>query len=140
MTIHFTIHGAPRTKKNSQQILGFGKPCPVCKKRAKQFIAPSAAYKEYEKTAIKQLAAQNFPASEAPSFPLSAPLNMRCLYYMPTRRKVDLCNLLEATCDIFVEAGILEDDNSSVVVGHDGSRVLYDKVNPRVEICLEEVL
>ena len=76
-------------------------------------------------------------AEASPSFPLSTPLNMRCLYYMPTRRKVDLCNLLEATCDIFVEAGVLEDDNSAIVVSHDGSRVLYDKDNPRVEICLE---
>lgn len=140
MKIEYTIHGAPRTKKNSQQILGFGKPCPVCKKRAKQFIAPSAAYKQYEKAAVKQLTnavGTGRSAEASPSFPLCVPLNMRCLYYMPTRRKVDLCNLLEATCDILVEAGILEDDNSAIVAGHDGSRVLYDKDAPRVEICLE---
>ena len=53
---------------------------------------------------------------------------------MPTRHRVDLVNLLEATCDILVECGLLADDNSKIVVSHDGSRVEYDKYNPRVEI------
>ena len=57
---------------------------------------------------------------------------------MPTKRRVDLLNLLEATMDILVHAGILADDNSSIVVGHDGSRVLYDKGNPRAEIYIEK--
>lgn len=64
---------------------------------------------------------------------------MQCLYYMPTRHRVDLVNLLQATCDILVKAGIIEDDSSKVIAGHDGSRVLYDKENPRVEITLSEV-
>ena len=58
---------------------------------------------------------------------------------MPTRHKVDLTNLLNATCDILVEAGTIEDDNSRIIVSHDGSRVLYDKENPRVEIEIKEV-
>lgn len=55
---------------------------------------------------------------------------------MDSRRRVDLVNLLEGTCDILVDAGILEDDNSNIVAGHDGSRVLYDKDNPRCEILI----
>ena len=58
---------------------------------------------------------------------------------MATRRKVDLVNLLEATCDILVHTGVLEDDNSRIVTGHDGSEVRYDKENPRVEIEISEV-
>lgn len=38
--------------------------------------------------------------------------------------------------DILVDAGILADDNARIVTGHDGSRVLYDKGNPRVEIVI----
>ena len=64
---------------------------------------------------------------------------MKCVYYMPTRHRVDLVNLLEATCDILVEAGIIEDDNYKIIASHDGSRVKYDKGNPRVEITLTEV-
>ena len=49
------------------------------------------------------------------------------------------CDLIEATCDILVTAGVLADDNSRIVAAHDGSRVDYDKQNPRVEIWIEEM-
>lgn len=58
---------------------------------------------------------------------------------MPTKRRVDLVNLLEATCDILVHYGVLADDNSSIVAGHDGSRVLHDKERPRVEVTITEI-
>ena len=55
---------------------------------------------------------------------------------------MDALNLAEAADDLGVEAGILADDNSNIVVHHDGTRVLYDKQNPRTEIyiydCEEE--
>lgn len=56
---------------------------------------------------------------------------------MQTRRKVDLVNLLEATLDVLVHYGVIADDNNSVVASVDGSRVLYDKARPRVEIEIE---
>ena len=68
--------------------------------------------------------------------PISCPVEVSCEYYMPTRRKVDLVNLLEATLDILVRAEILDDDNSNIVVSHDGSRVRYDKENPRSVVTI----
>ena len=62
------------------------------------------------------------------------PVNIKCLFYMPTKRRCDLTNLLEAIDDIMVKAGLLKDDNYTIIEGHDGSRVLYDKDNPRTEI------
>jgi Holliday junction resolvase RusA-like endonuclease len=118
-----TIHGAPRTKKNSQQIL-------INQKTRRPFVMPSKAYKEYEALCLSQLRKKETP--------ISSPVNVECVYYMPTRRKVDLCNLLEATSDILVRAGVLADDNSDIVVSHDGSRVLYDKNYPRTEITITE--
>ena len=47
-------------------------------------------------------------------------------------------NLLEAIDDILVYAGTLADDNSSIIVSHDGSRVLYDKDNPRTEVYISQ--
>jgi hypothetical protein len=38
-----------------------------------------------------------------------------------------------------VKYGVIEDDNSNVVVSVDGSRVLYDKENPRTEVEITEV-
>lgn len=91
-------------------------------------LIASKYYREYEQKIIGQLPA------ELRKLNIDSPINLKCLYYMETRRRVDLCNLLEATCDILVKAGVLADDNSNIVVSHDGSRVLYDKENPRVEV------
>lgn len=112
---------APRTKKNSQQIIMV---------KGRPMIIPSKAYRQYEKDCGVFLTHVE---------PFLSPCNMECLYYMPTHRRVDLCNLIAATCDILVHYGILIDDNSKYVIGHDGSRVLYDKDEPRTEITLTEV-
>ena len=55
---------------------------------------------------------------------------------MKTRRKVDLTNLLEAVDDVLVFYNVVADDNYKVIAGHDGSRVLLDKENPRTEIYI----
>lgn len=118
-----TLYGDPRTKKNSARILqGRG---------GRRFVAPSAAFEQYQTGCLWQI--RTTPE------PISARVNVRCVYYMATRRKVDLANLIEATCDILVKAGVLADDNSCIVAAHDGSRVDYDKQSPRVEIWIEEM-
>lgn len=120
--IRITIPLPPVTKKNSQRIVMV---------RNRPMILPSQKYKDYERDAMPAL----LPYRKG----YTGPVNLRCLYYMPTRRRVDLCNLLEATCDLLVHHGVLADDNSAVVASHDGSRVLYDRDHPRTEIFLEEV-
>ena len=65
-----------------------------------------------------------------------APVTVQALFYMPTRRRVDLTNRLEALDDTLVRAGLLADDNCRIIVSHDGSRVLYDKEHPRTEVTL----
>ena len=118
-----TLYGDPRTKKNSMRAVV------VRRAGGGSFtkLLPSQAYEVYERDCLDQLAAWV-------SLPIRTPVNVKCVYYMRTKRKVDLVNLLEATMDILVKAWVIEDDNCSIVVGHDGSRVLYDKNNPRVEI------
>jgi Holliday junction resolvase RusA-like endonuclease len=125
--MHLTLYGNPVTKKNSQRILykftKLGRKTP--------FIAPSKAYVDYETDCLRQI--------KRPHSPISARVNVRCIYYMKTARRVDLANLIEATTDILVKARVLEDDNSKIVAAHDGSRVDYDKQNPRVEIWIKEM-
>ena len=112
----------PRTKKNSQRIvLVKGRP----------IIMPSALYKQYEKDCKPFL-----PKLDTP---IDYPVNIKCLYYMPTRRKCDLTNCLEATDDMLTHYGIILDDNYSIVFSHDGSRVSYDKDNPRTEIYISKI-
>ena len=119
------IPGTPVTKKNSMQIVMAG---------GHPRIVPSRKYKEYEQMALRAIGGQLTPV-----VPISRPVNMRCIYKMPTRRRVDLVNLIEATCDVLVRAGVIEDDHSGIVAGHDGSRVEYDKENPGTEILISEM-
>lgn len=119
--IKFTIPLAPISKKNSQQIL-------TNKATGRPFIMPSKKFKEYEETALYYIPKNIF---------INAPVNIKCLFYMPTRRKVDLTNLLEAIDDVMVKARLLADDNYTIIESHDGSRVLYDKDNPRTEVYIE---
>lgn len=120
--IKFTIHLEPRTKKNHQRIAVRGN---------KRFILPSEQYAQYEHDCgyfIKKR-----------SKPIDYPVNIKCLFYMKTRRKCDLTNLLEAIDDILTHYGVIADDNYSIVQSHDGSRVYVDKENPRTEVIIEEV-
>lgn len=118
-----TLYGRPITKKNSGRIVRAGK---------YPKLLPSKQYVAYEKDCLKQI-------TGAHKKRLNERYNVKCIYYMPTRHKVDLTNLLNATMDILVAANVLEDDNSKIVAAHDGSRVLYDKENPRVEIEIKEI-
>lgn len=123
--MEYTIRGTPITKKNSARIILV---------RGKPRIIPSKQFAEYEKAALYQL------LPKRPTDPINYPVNVKCVYYMPTARKVDLVNLLEATLDILVDARILADDNAKIVVGHDGSRVEYRVTEPRVEIEITEAI
>lgn len=121
-SVQYTIRLAPVSKKNSQQILRN-------QATSRPFIVPSAKYRKYEQEAGWFLRPRT-------AKPIDQPVNVKCLFYMPTRRRVDLTNLLEAVDDVLVKYKILEDDNSGIVAGHDGSRVRYSKDNPRTEITI----
>lgn len=116
--IHISIPLPPVTKKNSQQIMrtSTGKP----------FVMPSKQYREYEEKAVWYVKGKS----------VTGAVNVQTLFYMPTKRRVDLVNLQEAVLDILVKYGALPDDNCKVVRSMDGSRVLYDKDNPRTEIYI----
>jgi Holliday junction resolvase RusA-like endonuclease len=120
--LQFTVELPPVSKKNSQQIL-------MNPKTGRPFIMPSKKYKEYEKAALPFI-----PRCET----ICRPVNVKCLFYMPTRRKCDLVNMQESILDVMVKAGLLADDNYSIVQSMDGSRVLYDKENPRTEVYITE--
>lgn len=111
--LNLTLYGRPITKKNSSRIVNCG---------GYTRLLPSKAYVQYQKDSLRQITGRD-------RVKIDQPINLKVLYYMPTRHRVDLVNLLEATCDILVDAGVLADDNSKIVVSHDGSRVLYDKTS-----------
>lgn len=121
--MRITIPGKPITKKNSSRIIY---------RKGRSYIVPSKQYIQYEKDCAWYIKDEH-------KLNINTPINLKVVYYMPTRHIVDLCNLLAATCDILVKYGVIEDDNSKIVVSHDGSRVYYDKENPKCEIEISEV-
>jgi len=120
--IQFNIDLPPRSKKNSMQIL-------VNPKTKRPFISPSSAYKAYRKAALMLI-----PKDVRQG--IDYPVNVKALFYMPTRRKVDVSNLNSALHDILVDANVLSDDNRDIVAGTDGSRVLWDRDHPRTEVTI----
>jgi len=130
--IKYTILEDPRTKKNHQMIAGAGRRCPVCKKPEKQWVRQGSAHDAYVERAKMYL----YPR---PPRPIECKVNVKCLFYMKTRRKVDSLNLQAAIDDLLVECEILKDDNSNIVAGHDGTRVYHDPDNPRVEIIITKM-
>lgn len=123
----FTLYGDPRTKKNSQR------PITAESRKGKKYtmILPSAAYGDYEADCLRQITG-NYRRH------IDTPVNVEARYFMATRRQIDLTNLNEAIHDILVKARVLMDDNRNIIASTDGSRVFWDKTNPRVEITITD--
>lgn len=102
-----------RPKKNSQQIL-------INSRTGKPFIAQSKNYLEFERECGKFLLKYKNNI-------ITCPVNLKCLFFVPDKRKRDLINLEEAIADILVKYGILIDDNYNIVRSWDGSRIIYEK-------------
>ena len=125
MYLYYKIPLKPVSKKNSLQI--------AYAKGGKPFIVQSPQYKKYERAVKGFLPPMDKPISE--------PVNIKYTYWFKKNKdgsvpktKVDLTNLMNATDDLLVKYGILEDDNCQIVQGHDGSRVYYTSAG---EECTE---
>lgn len=120
--MQFTIELQPVTKKNHPIITSRG---------GYPKLLPSKQFTQYQKDCsafVPRL-----------TVPIGIPINIRAEFYMGTRRRCDLVNLLQALDDVLVHYGVIADDNYKIVAGHDGSRVLYDKERPRTEIEITEI-
>lgn len=94
-------------------------------------VIPSKQYKQYEADCEPYM-----PTLDAP---IDYPIELACKFYMPTHRRVDAVNLLQAVCDILVKYKVIADDNSNIIASFDGTRVLYDKESPRTEITITPI-
>ena len=110
-----------RTKKNSMKIVSY--------KNGRYGVVQSDSYRAFSADAVRLLV-------NPPREPIRLPVNIRYTFFMSSRRRVDGLNLAAAMDDVLVQRGILADDNRNIVAAHDGTRVLYDKSNPRIEIVI----
>lgn len=117
--VKLVIKGSVPSKKNNYRCSCF---------KGKPRLHHTQRYIDWERDAILQL--ENQYHGE----PISDLVWAKFSFFMPTRHKRDLSNLYEAPQDALERAKVLENDN--LIKSHDGSRIAYDKENPRVEIEL----
>lgn len=126
--IEFTIPYVCRPKKNSQQII-------FNSRTHRPMIIQSEKYREFEKVCGIYMK----PIAKKLGKPIDYPINLKCIFYFPDRRKRDTVNMLEAIQDILVKYGILEDDNYNVVASLDGTRSVYEKDREEILIEIKEI-
>lgn len=125
MRIEFTIPVRPATKKNSGQIIQV---------KGRNILIPSKQYKQFEKDCLPYLNRVKNAAGI-----INFPVNVQCVFFTETKRKIDLPNLLNAIDDAMVKSGLIVDDNRDIIAAHDGSRVFHDKFTPRIEIIITKM-
>lgn len=113
-----------RSKKNSQQIR-------KNRRTGKRFVTQSDLYKQFERDCGYFL-----PHLKKP---IDTPVNLKCTFIVPDRRKRDLTNLENAIADILVKYNVLEDDNYNIIKGWDGSRIIYQKGIEKTIVEIEEL-
>ena len=112
-----------RTKKNHQRIW-------YNPRTKRPMIVQSDAYLQFEKDC-----AYYMPKLKQP---IDRPVNLKCTFYVPDRRKRDLTNMENAIADILVKYKVLKDDNYTIVAGWNGSKVIYEKGVEKTIIEIEE--
>lgn len=123
MIIQIPHHTIP--KKNSQQIL-------YNNRTKRPFIQQSNRYLEFERLCGYYLNKYN-------DLNINKPINLKCTFYVPDKRRRDLANLLESIQDILVKYGVIADDNYLIVQSVDGSRIVYEKNKSETIIEIEVI-
>ena len=122
--MNFVLIGSPRTKKNSPRIFRN-------KKTGARWIMPSKCATDWSAIAVSQLLTQ-----KADMLELACPLNCKAMIYRD-RNSGDACNYYQAIADALEDSGAVVNDKW--IVSWDGSRLLIDRVVPRVEVYLSFV-
>jgi hypothetical protein len=125
MRLSFTIHGAPRTKKNSAQLVRRGAV-------GRPLLLPSPYYQAWHRVALPQ--AKSVRRRVLPGA-LAVPVNCCALIYRE-RNGGDAVGFYQAIADLLEDAGILVNDR--LIVAWDGTRLLKDAERPRIEVLLTD--
>lgn len=132
----------PRTKKNSGRIVKM-------KRTGRQIMLPSKAYEDWNAGVWRAMRSTgqlvrtvSVDESGIPTArwawpnPISVPVNCRALIHRETKVG-DAVGYYQAIADTLEDLGVVENDR--LIVSWDGTRLLKDAKDPRVEIVLEEV-
>lgn len=121
----FTLYGSPRTKKNHSRVIRLNG-------KGGTRILPSEAHERWFGMAMPQarLVAARLRV------PICEPVAVEALFYRD-RAQGDLVGYLQALGDLLEAACIIENDR--LIASWDGSRLLKDAVQPRIEVVISRV-
>lgn len=153
--VRLVILSAPRTKKTSNQAVllpshGKGQPCPHCAKPVIAKVFPSAAWRTWVKEARVLLAGGGefvkiegdlylHPQNGRPAYRWTTEtraVNCRAVFYRDANRG-DFIGYAQGLADLLETRGLILND--SQLVTWEGSQLLIDRQNPRVECWLEAI-
>lgn len=117
-----TLHGTPRSKKNSKQLRVYGR---------KRLLVPSDAYVRWERDVRRQFR-QLTMGRQLPLIPVWPCAVTSCMVYY-RGPEPDLHGCMESIADA-LEGYLWADD--SQIIAWDGARKYHDKDNPRVELAV----
>ncbi len=129
MNISFTIPGAPRTKKNSSRLDLRG---------ARPRKIPSKAFEAWNKQAQIHLMIARNTLDNGGYLPLEMDVNCCAHFFVDGLPAGDAVGYYQALADALEEGGIVENDR--LISSWDGSRVMLDKENPRIEVELKLII
>lgn len=122
----FTILGRPRSKGNNRRHIQVGdKLVPI----------PSKAYQDWLRPALLQANVIKAQAFKRGSFPITAPVRVRAVFYRDRNNAADLDNMEKGAGDFLQRAGIITNDRRILSWGD--SRLDVDKGMPRIEFIIE---
>ena len=118
--LKLALHGVMRTKKNSLRSISLP--------NSTRLVLPSKAYCEWCKEATTAVM-----LARLGDLKLDFNMNFAAVFYMPLDN-CDLTGLKDGLADFAQSAGLITNDK--LIRTWDGSRVVIDKVNPRVEVVI----
>ncbi len=124
--MQLVISGAPRTKKNHGSVIRRGK---------RRFHIPSAAWTTWVHSAAI-LVNGGMLGTRLRHALIDVPVNCRALFYRDANRG-DAVGYYQGLADLLEKRRVVANDRQ--IVSWDGSRLLKDVANPRVELTLEVV-
>lgn len=116
---HLILYGPPRTKKTSNRVFKL--------RNGRRKYMPSAAWEKWVATVEKLVL-------WAPTGAIDYPVSCRAMFYRHALVG-DAVGFYQGLGDLLQEHRILTNDK--LIVHWDGSRLLKDAANPRVELWLE---
>lgn len=126
VVLDFILDVVPRTKKNSQNLIRVGN---------RMMPIPSKLYREFEDTCQLLI-------SKDKRLMIDYPVNVKAIYHVQRNARIDKTNLESALMDMLVKCEVLADDSAlkpAIVVSTDGSKVIYNKEYPHIEITITKV-